>query len=108
LAIDGDSEGMIENRNTGDAANPVHLSFSEQRRPLVRGDAHEYLMARGDQLAFTAEVVRFGFSPTDFVLDIERVPGKRTPTSTAPTFTVTVRNIHRLGSTTYRDRKSVV
>ena len=91
----------IDARNAQDAANPVHLSFSEKRQPLLQGDAHHYLMARGDQLAFSAEVVRFGFSPSDFALDIERVPGKHSPTSPAPRFTVTVRNIHRLGSTTY-------
>ena len=92
---------MTEARNTEDAGNPVHLSFSEQRRPLLQGNAHHYLMARGDQLAFTAEVVRFGFSPTDFALDIERVPGKRSPTSSAPTFTVTVKHIHHLRRVTY-------
>ena len=54
----------INARNAQDAANPVHLSFSEKRQPLLQGDAHHYLMARGDQLAFSAEVVRFGFSPS--------------------------------------------
>ncbi len=92
---------MTEARNAGDAADPVHLSFIEQRRPLLQGNAHRYLMARGDELAFTAEVVRFGFSPTDFTLDIERIPGRRSQTSSAPTFTVTVRNIHRLYRATY-------
>ena len=42
----------INARNAQDAANPVHLSFSEKRQPLLQGDAHHYLMARGDQLAF--------------------------------------------------------
>jgi hypothetical protein len=81
---------MIEGRNAGEAADPVHLGFGEQRRPLLQGDARHYL-----------EVVRFGFSPTDFALEIERVPGKHTPNSSVPTFTVTVRNIHRLYRATY-------
>jgi hypothetical protein len=93
---------MIEGRNAGEAVDPVHLGFGEQRRPLLQGDARHYLMARGDQLAFTAEVVRFGFSPSDFALDIERVPGKHTPNSSVPTFTVTIRNIHRLHRATYQ------
>ena len=38
-----------------------------------------HLIARGDQLAFAAEVVRYGFSPSDFALEIHRVPGKLLP-----------------------------
>lgn len=83
------------------AATPVHLSFNETRQPLLTGDAHQYLLARGDQLAFAAEVVRFGFAPDDFALDIERLPGKRSARSLAPTFTVGVSNIHNRRSVKY-------
>jgi hypothetical protein len=59
---------MLEERKARQATDPVHLGFDEQRRPLLRGDAYHYLIARGDQLAFAAEVVRFGFSPSDFAM----------------------------------------
>ena len=78
-----------------------HLSFSGTRQPLLTGDSHQYLLARGDQLAFAAEVVRFGFSPTDFAIDVERLPGKRSATSSAATFKVTVENIHNRYRATY-------
>ena len=65
---------MLEERKARQATDPVHLGFDEQRRPLLRGDAYHYLIARGDQLAFAAEVVRFGFSPSDFAIEIQRVP----------------------------------
>ena len=78
-----------------------HLSFSGTRQPLLTGDSHQYLLARGDQLAFAAEVVRFGFAPDDFALDIERLPGKRFARSTAPTFLVRVANIHNRRSVKY-------
>ncbi|TMH37024.1 MAG: hypothetical protein E6H66_03670 [Betaproteobacteria bacterium] len=78
-----------------------HLSFSGTRQPLLTGDSHQYLLARGDQLAFAAEVVRFGFAPDDFALDIERLPGKRSARSTAPTFLVRVANIHNRRSVKY-------
>ena len=53
-----------------------------------------YLIARGDQLAFGAEVVRYGFSPSDFALEIHRVPGKLLPRhSPAATFVGTVENV---------------
>jgi hypothetical protein len=74
--------------------NPVHLGFNEQRQPLLRGDAYHYLLARGDQLAFAAEVVSFGFSPSDFAFKIHRVPDKLLPRhSLAATFAVTVENV---------------
>ena len=59
--------------------DPVHLGFSEQRQPVLRGDSQHHIVARGDQLAFAAEVVRFGFAPDDFALEIARVRGKRDP-----------------------------
>ena len=53
-----------------------------------------YLIAHGDQLAFAAEVVHYGFSPSDFDLKIHRVPGKLLPRhSLAATFAVTVENV---------------
>ena len=53
-----------------------------------------YLIADGDRLAFTAEVVRYGFSPSDFALEIHRVPGKLLPRHSPPaTFAVTIENI---------------
>jgi flavin reductase (DIM6/NTAB) family NADH-FMN oxidoreductase RutF len=53
-----------------------------------------HLIARGDHLAFAAEVVRYGFSPSYFALEIHRVPGKPLPRhSPAATFVVTVENV---------------
>ena len=53
-----------------------------------------HLIAHGDDLAFAREVVRYGFSLSDFVLVIRRVPGKLLPRhSPAATFTVTVENV---------------
>jgi hypothetical protein len=93
---------MSDAGNTMQTTDPVHLGFNEQRQPLMRGDAHRYLIGRGDQLAFAAEVVRFGFSPNDFALDVERLPGKRSATSSAPTFAVTVENLVSRRSATYQ------
>ena len=84
---------MLEERKARQATDPVHLGFNEQRRPLLRGDAYHYLIARGDQLAFAAEVVRFGFSPSDFAIEIQRVPNKASRHSQAATFAVTVENV---------------
>ena len=72
---------MIDACKAIEATDSTHLGFSEHRQPLLRGDGHRYLLGRGDQLAFAAEVVRFGFSPTDFAIDVERLPGKRSATS---------------------------
>src|SRR5207247_7401992 len=97
----GRAKKMMERRQIGPGADPVHLSFSERRQPLLRGAGRRYMLARGDQLAFAAEVVRFGFAPDDFALDIERLPGKRSARSTAPTFLVRVANIHNRRSVKY-------
>ena len=89
---------MLERSKTTHAMDPVHLGFGEQRRPVLRGDAYHYLIARGDQLAFAAEVVRFGFSPSDFAIEIERVARKASRRSQAAAFEVTVehmQNKHR-------------
>jgi hypothetical protein len=98
---DKESEIMIEASKTMPITDQVHLGFNEQRQPLLRGEAHRYLVGRGDQLAFAAEVVRFGFSPTDFALDVERLPGKRSPGSSAATFAVTVEHVFNRRSVTY-------
>jgi hypothetical protein len=92
---------MLDERKTGLPAAAAHLGFDEQRQPLLRGDAYHYLIARGDQLAFAAEVVPFGFSPSDFALEIHRVPGKRSPHSTAARFTVTVENVQNKRRASY-------
>jgi hypothetical protein len=85
---------MREERKIGQTADLVRLGFNEQRQPLLRGDACHYLLARGDRLAFAAEVVRYGFSPSDFALEIHRVPGKLLPRhSPAATFVGTVENV---------------
>jgi len=91
---------MEQGQVTPAGGDPVHLSFSEQRQPVIRGAGGRYLLARGDQLAFAAEVVRFGFAPDDFVLDIARVRGNRSASRT-PTFTVTVEHIRNERTATY-------
>src|SRR5437773_7440113 len=92
---------MIEERQMTPATDPVHLSFNEQRQPVLRGDRHHYLLARGDQLAFAAEVVRFGFAPDDFALDVERIRGINAPASGGATFAVRVENVHNGRTATY-------
>jgi hypothetical protein len=53
-----------------------------------------HLIAHGDQLAFAAKVVCYGFSPSNFALEIHRVPAKLLPRhSPAATFVVTVENV---------------
>ena len=53
-----------------------------------------YLIARDDQLAFAAEVVYYGFSPSDFAVQTHWVPRKLLPRhSPAATFVVTVENV---------------
>jgi hypothetical protein len=99
--INSQADIMFEARKTIETTDSVHLGFSEHRQPLLRGNGHRYLMGRGDQLAFAAEVVRFGFSPTDFAIDVQRLPGKRSPTSSAATFTVTIENLHSRRHATY-------
>ncbi len=92
---------MLDAHKTGLATDPVHLAFDEQRQPLIRGDAYHYLIARGDQLAFAAEVVRFGFAPSDFALEIQRMPRKSSRHSHATTFAVTVENVQNRRRASY-------
>src|ERR1700676_453930 len=98
---DTDVGAMLEQRKIGQTTDPVHLGFNEQRQPLLRGDAYHYLIARGDQLAFAAEVVHFGFSLSDFALEIERVPSKYSRHSLAATFSVTVENVRNRRRASY-------
>jgi hypothetical protein len=91
----------MEQRHIAPATDPVHLSFSEQREPIVRGNCRRYVFARGDQLAFAAEVVRFGFAPDDFALDFERIRANHPSSSAARTFTVTIENIRNGRTATY-------
>ena len=93
---------MIGRQQTAQVAEHIHLSFSEQRQPLLRGNWRHHLVARGDQLAFSAEVVRFGFAPDDFALDVERLPGKRSGQSMAATFAIEVENMRTRRKVTYR------
>src|SRR5438067_3024892 len=93
---------MEEEREIAPVTEAVHLSFSEQRQPVLRGERRHYLLARGDQLAFAAEVVRFGFAPDDFVLEVERVRGNHSIVTGAPRFTVTVENIRNGRSYVYK------
>jgi hypothetical protein len=92
---------MVEKRSLAPSTASVNMSVGEHRQPLLTGNGHRYMLARGDQLAFSAEVVRFGFAPDDFALDVERLPGKRSVHSTAPTFSVRVANIHNRRALTY-------
>ena len=92
---------MVEKSTPAPSTAPADVSVGEHRQPLVTGNCHRYMLARGDQLAFTAEVVRFGFAPDDFTLDVERLPGKRSAYSTAPTFSVRVSNIQNRRALTY-------
>jgi hypothetical protein len=71
------------------AADSAHLSLTEQR-PVVRGAGRRYTLAREDQLAFAAEVARFGFAPDEFAVDVERIRSHRLTSSPAPAFTVTI------------------
>lgn len=84
---------MRNERQMGPVTETVHLSFSDLREPVVRGNRRNYVLARGDQLAFAAEVARFGFGPDDFALDVERLPGNRAAATGAATFEVRVKNI---------------
>ena len=92
---------MLGERKIRQTTNQVHLGFNQQRQPLIRGDANHYLIGRGDQLAFAAEVVQFGFSPSDFALEIERVPSKHSRHSLAATFSVTVENVQNRRRASY-------
>ena len=92
---------MLEARNTMQTTGPLHGGFNAPEQPLLRGDPRNYMIARADQIAFTAEVVRFGFCPAHFALDILRFRGKRSAHSVAATFGMTVENLHTGRRATY-------
>lgn len=92
---------MLEARYTMQTTSPVHGGLKGPRQPILRGDPRNYVIARADQIAFTAEVVRFGFYPTDFALDIVRFPGKRSPHAVAATFAMTVERLQSGRCATY-------
>src|SRR6266516_799162 len=92
---------MEQGQVTPAGGDPVHLSFSEHRQPVIRGAGRRYLLARGDQLAFAAEVVRFGFAPDDFALDVERIRGIIAPASGGATFAVLFENMHNERTATF-------
>jgi hypothetical protein len=92
---------MAEQPQIAPKTDLAHLSFTEQRQPVLRGAGKRYMLARGDQLAFTAEVVRFGFAPDDFALDVEQLRDSQAATSAAPTFTVTVKHLRNGRTATY-------
>jgi hypothetical protein len=91
---------MIEDAKSHAQAESVHLGFNEQRQPHLRGESNHYIIARGDQLAFAAEVVRFGFAPDDFVLDIQRLPGKPSARPAAA-YSVKVEHVRSRRNATY-------
>jgi hypothetical protein len=92
---------MTEQPQIAPTIDAAHLGFSEQRQPTVRGTGKRYMLARGDQLAFSAEVVRFGFAPDDFALDIEGLRESQLTTSGVHGFTVTVRHVRNGRTATY-------
>lgn len=92
---------MLEARYTKQTTRSVHGGFKDPKQPILRGDPRNYVIASADQIAFTAEVVRFGFYPADFALDIVRFPGKRSPHAVATTFAMTVENRHTGRRATY-------
>ena len=92
---------MLGARNTIQTTGPVRGDFKDLRQPLLRGDPRDYVIAKADRIAFTAEVLRFGFCPADFALDILRFPGKRSAHSVAATFAMTVENLHTGRCATY-------
>ena len=92
---------MLEARRAMQTTAAVHGGLNEPGQPLFRGDPRDYVIARADNIAFMAEVVRLGFSPADFALDIVRFPGKRSAHSVAATFAMTVENLHTGGRATY-------
>jgi hypothetical protein len=101
FSLDKEADIMLEARNAIQTTGPIHGGFDGPAHPLLRGDLRNYMIARVDQIAFTAEVVRFGFDPAHFALDILRFPGKRSAHSVAATFGMTVENLHTGRRATY-------
>jgi hypothetical protein len=84
---------MLQARNSMRTPDSFHGDSNAPGQPLLRGDPRNYVIAKADQIAFTAEVVRFGYDPAAFALDILRFRGKRSANSVAATFAMTVENL---------------
>jgi len=84
---------MLEARKTR-TKSAVHSGLNKQRQPLLRGDERNCIVDLSDRAAFVTAIVRFGFSPADFAINIQHFGGKRSTHSPARTFTVTVENLH--------------
>ena len=95
---------MGEEREIAPVTEPVHLSFSEQRQPVLRGERRHYLLARGDPAGYDIDVARLlrpAPGTDDFALDVERIRGISAPASGGATFAVRVENIHNGRTATY-------
>jgi hypothetical protein len=92
---------MLKVRKTR-TKSPVHAGY-KQRQPLVRDDARNCVIDRADRAAFVAGVVRFGFAPADFALNVLHFRGNRSIHSPAATCAMTVENLHTGRRVTYLD-----
>jgi hypothetical protein len=92
---------MLDAHKTTQTSGPALRGLKDPTQPLLRGDPRNYVIARADQIAFTAEVVRFGFFPNDFALEIVRFPGKRSAHAVAANFAMTVENLQTGRYVTY-------
>jgi hypothetical protein len=90
---DKEADIMLQARNSMQNTDSLHGGSNAPGQPLLRGDPRHYVIAKADQITFTAEVVRFGYDPADFALDILRFRGKRSANSVAATFAMTVDNL---------------
>ena len=93
VSLDKEADIMLQPRNSMQTTEPFRGGFNAPGQPLLRGDPRNYVIAKADQIVFTAEVVRFGYNPADFALDILRFRGKRSANSVAATFAMTVENV---------------
>jgi hypothetical protein len=91
----------MEQRQITPETKPLAPSFNEQSRPVLRHAGQPYRLAQGDLLAFTSEVLLFGFAPDEFALNVERMRGNRSASSAAPTFSVTVEHTRTGHTATY-------
>ena len=87
--------------NTMRTTAPAHAGLSGREYPLLRGNPRDYAIAKADQIKFTEDVVRFGFHPTDFALDIVLFRGRRSTPAVAVTFAMTVEHLRSGGCATY-------
>jgi hypothetical protein len=99
--LDKEADIMLQARNSMQTTGLLQGGFNAPAQPLLRGDPRNYVIAKADQIVFTAEVVRFGYYPADFALDILRFRGKRSAHSVAATFAMTVENLRTGRRATY-------